>query len=459
MTRQGREASNNAQTHARLQAVLESAPIILYAADAEGIVTVSEGKGLAALGLTPGEAIGRSVFAFTRNGTEADAAVMESYTRRALAGESVAFDTAYEGLWLHTALRPQRDVDGTIRGIVGVCFDVTERVASEERFRVLFEQSSDAHLLLGPSGTIDCNSAAVSMFGCTDKAEVLSLHPAVMSPEFQPDGRRSAEKRGEMDALAHARGFHRFEWILRKTNGIEFPVEVTLTPVTLANRPVLLVVLHDLTERVEAEKRIREYNTLLERQKAQLEQANAELAALATTDGLTGLRNHRAFQEKLVEAVGQSARTDAPVSLLLLDVDNFKQFNDTFGHPAGDSVLKTVGNILQNTVRCTLCDIVARYGGEEFAIILSRTDLEGALGVAERLRAAVENHPWTTRRVTASLGVACLDSETGPELIARADAALYQAKAAGRNRVMPGLLATGMRRDPTASRPGGVRPR
>jgi PAS domain S-box-containing protein len=120
--------------------------------------------------------------------------------------------------------------------------------SAHEIFRVLFEHSSDAHLIFDQTGIIDCNHAAIAMLACQDKAEVLRLHPAVLSPERQPDGRLSMEKSVEMDGLARIHGYHRFEWTHRRMNGELFPVEVTLTPVTLASGGALLVVWHELTE-------------------------------------------------------------------------------------------------------------------------------------------------------------------------------------------------------------------
>jgi diguanylate cyclase (GGDEF)-like protein/PAS domain S-box-containing protein len=415
------------QSEAALRAVLESAPIILFATDADGTVTLSEGTGLAALGLKPGDAVGRSVFDFSGD------AEAEDYACRALAGECISYDARMNGLCLHIEIRPVRDAAGMVTGIIGVCFDVTERTRSEERFRVLFEQSSDAHLLFDEGGIIDCNPAAAALLRCSDITQVLSLHPAVLSPEFQPDGRRSDEKCLEMDTLAHQNGFHRFEWTHRKMDGTDFPVEVTLTPVTLGERPVLLVVWHDLSERKRAEQQFKDYAIMLELQKSQLEQANAQLADLATTDGLTGLKNHRTFRERLADEVSCASRYGPPLSVVLLDIDHFKQYNDTYGHPAGDGVLKAVASILQSCARDT--DIVARYGGEEFVLILPQTDEHGAAAFAERLRVSVESHPWPLRAVTASFGVAVqhLGGESEADLVARADRALYQSKAAGRN--------------------------
>ncbi len=138
---------------------------------------------------------------------------------------------------------------GDDSGEVWLVNDVTERVHAEEKFRVLFEYSSDAHLLFDESGVIDCNNAALAMVGCVDRKRILGLHPAVLSPEVQPDGRTSAEKSVEMDAIARQQGYHRFEWLHRRLDGTEFPVEVTLNPVSLGGRQVMLTVWHDLTER------------------------------------------------------------------------------------------------------------------------------------------------------------------------------------------------------------------
>ncbi|MGB1123610.1 MAG: PAS domain-containing protein [Phycisphaeraceae bacterium] len=131
--------------------------------------------------------------------------------------------------------------------------DITEQKNKEENFRVLFEYSTDAHLLFDETGIIDCNQAAIDMLGYENKQEMLKVHPAELSPEFQPDGRRSMEKCIELDQAARDNGYHRFDWIHRRKDGSNIPVEVTLNPVKLAGKDTLLVVWHDLTERVKAE--------------------------------------------------------------------------------------------------------------------------------------------------------------------------------------------------------------
>ncbi len=416
-----------------LRAMLGSAPVILYAADINGTITLSEGTGLAALGLAPGEAVGRSVFEFTAD----DGAAAEA-THRALAGEAVSYDRRYGALRLHVELKPQRGTDGAITGIIGVSFDITERAQSEERFRVLFEQSSDAHLLFDDDGIIDCNAATLAMMRCPDKARLLGVHPAQLSPERQPDGRLSREKGDEMCALARKNGTHHFEWVRLALDGAEIPVAVTLTALMLSDKPVLLSVWHDLTERKQAEQQIKDYTVILEFQKNQLEDTNKELESLATTDGLTGLKNRRTFGEKLAEEHARAVRYHQPLSLLLLDVDHFKQYNDTFGHPAGDAVLQRVAQTLGSTARDT--DVAARYGGEEFVLILPQTDEAGALVIAERLRSVIAGGDWELRPITASVGIATLslDTPTPDCLTACADKALYQSKEAGRNRVTHG---------------------
>ena len=161
---------------------------------------------------------------------------------------------------------------------------------------------------------------------------------------------------------------------------------------------------------------------------------------LATTDGLTELYNHRYFQEQMVMLVENSKRYGTEFSLIILDIDFFKKFNDTFGHQAGDAVLRQVAKLLKRNVRAT--DIVCRYGGEEMSIILPNTGKEEAFTTAQKIceRIATNkvklNHDKESQ-VTISLGVATYphDGETPSEMIASADKRLYSAKENGRNQV------------------------
>ncbi len=193
-----------------------------------------------------------------------------------------------------------------------------------------------------------------------------------------------------------------------------------------------------------AQAELRTVNSKLEGQRAQIEAQGRELREVnevlrhqATRDSLTGLRNFRAFTERMSEEIERSHRRAEPLSLLLVDVDFFKQFNDTFGHPAGDEVLRSVAKLMESQARG--CDFVGRYGGEEFAILLPGTDEDAAHLVAERVRAAIECGPWTRRVITVSIGIATVSGENpgleSAALLTQADCALYASKAAGRNQV------------------------
>ncbi|MEW6457971.1 MAG: diguanylate cyclase [Bacillota bacterium] len=165
----------------------------------------------------------------------------------------------------------------------------------------------------------------------------------------------------------------------------------------------------------------------------------AELASKASRDPLTGLFNRRYLNLALEREIMIAAGGDAPLSLIILDVDYFKTYNDKYGHPAGDEVLKMTGSILTSTLR--QCDIIARYGGEEFLVVLPNTGPEGASRVAEKIRRAVEEYPFPHRdsqpggKLTVSLGAACFPehSHDAAELVDLADKAMYRAKQEGRN--------------------------
>ena len=167
-----------------------------------------------------------------------------------------------------------------------------------------------------------------------------------------------------------------------------------------------------------------------------LRQDQEELTKLSRTDALTGLANRRSLMERLNEETLRFRRTRKGFAVLMADVDHFKEYNDSFGHPAGDEVLKKVAQILQTTAR--EIDCVARYGGEEFCVMLPETTLDGAGTLAERICEHVAATEFAGRKVTVSIGVASLpgNGDTSESVIAAADAALYQAKREGRNRVV-----------------------
>ena len=168
----------------------------------------------------------------------------------------------------------------------------------------------------------------------------------------------------------------------------------------------------------------------------------SQVQEMANSDGLTKLFNKRFFMSQLSEEILRAEAGHYPVSVFIFDLDHFKHYNDTQGHQAGDEVLKVTGQILREMVRPD--DTPARYGGEEFIVILPQTPKDGGMVAAERIRVRVAEHPYPNREsqplkvVSLSGGVATFpdDGRSSTDLIASADAALYRAKQAGRNRVM-----------------------
>lgn len=198
----------------------------------------------------------------------------------------------------------------------------------------------------------------------------------------------------------------------------------------------------ELLVRIKSLLRIKHLHEQLEHKIRELEEAQAQLREMAITDGLTGLYNYRYFKEQLSHEVDRAARHHECFSLIMLDIDHFKHYNDTHGHLAGDEVLKALARLLRDNVR--KIDVAARYGGEEFALILVQTPKQASGVVARKLQALVEEFPFAHReeqpqgRLTISMGVATYpeDASSAEELIAVADRRLYRAKAQGRNRVI-----------------------
>jgi diguanylate cyclase (GGDEF)-like protein len=182
--------------------------------------------------------------------------------------------------------------------------------------------------------------------------------------------------------------------------------------------------------------RLRENRKELDASNATLRKQNEELERLSTTDGLTGLANRRQLSQRLNDEVSRARRSKQSFVVLMADVDHFKSYNDTHGHPAGDEVLRRVAKLIGESTRDV--DLAARYGGEEFCVLLPETTAEKAVPVAERIRAHVAEEKFSGRQITLSIGIAEFprNGEAPESVVAAADAALYQAKRAGRDRVV-----------------------
>jgi len=182
--------------------------------------------------------------------------------------------------------------------------------------------------------------------------------------------------------------------------------------------------------------RLRDGRAELDRINETLRKKNEELELLSTTDSLTGLSNHRSLMKRLDDEVARFRKDRKGFSVLVGDVDHFKQYNDAFGHPAGDEVLQTIAEIMRDSTRRTDC--CARYGGEEFVIVLPDTSAADAMDTAEHIRARVAAKKFSGRKMTLSIGVATFpeDADDAESIIAVADEALYQAKREGRDRTV-----------------------
>ena len=198
----------------------------------------------------------------------------------------------------------------------------------------------------------------------------------------------------------------------------------------------------ELLARVKSLLRIKHLNKELQSKIHLLEKAQKKLKKLAITDGLTGVFNYRFFRDQLTKEVTRAERHKKQLAIIMLDIDYFKSYNDTHGHPAGDYVLKTMAGILVKNMRNI--DLTSRYGGEEFALILVETDKASAGIVANKLIRLVEGYKFNYEstqpngKITISMGVATFpdNGKTPDELISQADKRLYRAKKEGRNRVV-----------------------
>jgi diguanylate cyclase (GGDEF)-like protein/PAS domain S-box-containing protein len=295
----------------------------------------------------------------------------------------------------------------------------------EDRYRLLATHSSDVTLAV-VRGRISYVSPSVQR--CLGwRPEQLEgrpisefCHPEDLAGAARRIGRNARTREVEHRAQArHADGGH--VWVELRARRCPADAD-TGTPA------MLVVNLRNITVRKTIEQ--------------ELEQTRLRLQELAVTDGLTGLANRRRFDEALEEESRRAQREASPLSLLLIDVDDFKAVNDRHGHPAGDEVLRQVARSLR---RCAerAGELAARYGGEEFALLLPGSDAEAALRMAERVRRAIGALPsqHLGRAVSVSIGVACGGGRAGrpaAALLARADQALYAAKRGGKNRAVLG---------------------
>jgi diguanylate cyclase (GGDEF)-like protein len=219
-----------------------------------------------------------------------------------------------------------------------------------------------------------------------------------------------------------------------RKNGDEFPIDIGLNPVWLDRGMLIICSVIDVSYKMD-------YLNHLVKEKNKLSKDNARLEKLADLDSLTGLYNRRAFERILLDSLMLAREAREVVSIILADIDYFKNFNDLYGHPVGDLLLKDLASALTGNIRKE--DTVARIGGEEFVIILPGISYEQALAFGERLRRVIDQGKWSSKSMTISLGASTYEftskrtslKSVMKRLIQEADTAMYESKNVGRNRI------------------------
>ena len=346
---------------------------------------------------------------------------------------------------IYNSGRPYTDETfGRLIPLVGLCGDLiyerslvnTRRTIEEElrerelRLQAIYDGMADGLVIIGEDGLIDSvNPAAEKMFGY-GKDELTGKNISVIMAAGRYKKGRQYEVKDSV--IAGFTGENR-EQIARRRDSSEFPVQISYSEIIIKNERMLVGIIRDITERIEHENSLK----LLNRK---LEEVNRKLLELATRDELTRIANRRVFNETLDAEVRRLGRRKGVLSLLIFDVDYFKRYNDSYGHPEGDKCLKQIAEVASKIFRRN-SDLVCRYGGEEFAAILPGTGKTEARHLAEKLRIAVMEQKikhidsGVADVVTISVGVTTTGKPFADDLLIIADRALYKAKQSGRNRV------------------------
>jgi len=338
------------------------------------------------------------------------------------------------GLWLKTS--QTRTPEGFVLMVHQDVSDLIHKEqalkASQAQLQAIIGTAGVAILTIDGAGRIlSCNLAVERLFGYS-RAEMLGHNVSLLMQERERREHDEYLRRFARGQGGRLMGQAR-ELQARHRNGLTLTVQLSVSEVPEQPERLFVGVISDLTDRKQFEQ--------------ELQRVNEQLLRLSTTDALTELANRRLLMQRLEEEWRRGRRSNQPLSLLLIDVDYFKLYNDHYGHQAGDTCLLTVAHILRNAANRP-GDLVARYGGEEFVILLAQTDEQGMQAVATRLRdllatANIEHKGSPLRpRVTASIGMCSCPPTPGTfcsQWLALADRALYQAKAQGRDRAVSAL--------------------
>ncbi|HQS57606.1 MAG: hypothetical protein B7Y56_08965 [Gallionellales bacterium 35-53-114] len=306
-----------------------------------------------------------------------------------------------------------------VTGYLGVAADLTEKKhvqanlkESEARYKNLFEGASDSIFLMHGDCFTECNPATLQMFGCT-REQIIGKSPYQFSPEYQPDGRLSRDKALEKISAALQGESTFFEWQHCQYDGTPFDAEVSLNILRIEGESHLLATVRDISERKETE---------------------SQLEYLAHHDPLTGLINRYSLHQKISKMIAKNKNSAS--ALMLIDLDKFKEINDTLGHHIGDKILQGLGPLMQKTLRLESATI-SRLGGDEFTVYIENISSTAELEhIARQLRLAIK-HPFEIDsirlEVDSSIGIALYPQHgtDSHELLRSADVAMYMAKSNG----------------------------
>ncbi|MGM0381863.1 MAG: sensor domain-containing diguanylate cyclase, partial [bacterium] len=333
--------------------------------------------------------------------------------------------------WTDSVIIPVNDDNGEIVAFASAHQDVTDSYRLRERLQATVQSSLTGIMTITEAGIVEnVNPSASETFGYRPREIIGKSVEQIFPAADFIEGLESFVEEGDLRIIGR-----RMEKQARRADGSTFPAQVELNDIQTAEGIKFICMVIDVSAQVE-------YRQKLEEANEKLAEKNKYLERLTIIDPLTEIPNRRRFEEKLNEEWERCQRESQPLGVIILDIDDFKDYNDHYGHPAGDRCLKQVAGILKDEIKRSI-DIVARYGGEEFAAILPDTALEDCSQLAENICRAVENkqieHEKTSCGVvTVSVGVTAAvpdRAENEWELVDKADKALYRAKQKGKNRV------------------------
>jgi diguanylate cyclase (GGDEF)-like protein/PAS domain S-box-containing protein len=318
----------------------------------------------------------------------------------------------------------QKEVNKKTKDLKYLNENLEEEVQKQNKaFETLFEKATDGILIIQNRKFVQCNEAVVKMLRYESKHEFLNKKSSELSPKFQPDGTLSSQKAEKMRKIAEDKGSNNFEWVHVKADGEEFWVDVTLTPISLADRDIIHVVWRDISYQKKIQQELIEQQIVLDHR--------------ANHDSLTQLPNRALFNDRLEQSIRTSSRQKKRFAVLFLDLDRFKQINDSLGHAIGDKVLQEIAKRLKSLIRKE--DTLARLGGDEFTILIQDLKKESDAAIlAKKIIKTIAEPIYIEKHTlysSASIGISFFpkDSTDIDDLLMYADNAMYKAKDEGRS--------------------------